>query len=325
MEKTFVAELVARQTVDSTFAVKRKSLSPFRNKPGEYLTLLLADRTGEVAGRVWDNVPEIASAFEVGDVVRVRGRVDEYQGQLQLILQQVEKQSLDEVDPADYVRRSDRDPEALLRRVEAAIAEVQDPHLHALLQSFFGDPVFAARFASAAGAKSLHHSFVGGLLEHTVGVLEILLTVQQQHPELDRDLLVTGTLLHDIGKTEELAVGTSIDYTDAGRLIGHTVLTDRLVRRRIAELPEFPPLTADLLMHMVLSHHGKREFGAPIEPMTPEACALHYADNLDAHVQYFLQVVAEGEGSTSRWSDYLRLFDRHIYLGARLRPEPAES
>jgi len=324
MAKTFVTDLVARQTVDSTFAVRRKSLSPFRNKPGEYLTVLLADRTGEVSGRVWDNAPQVAAAFEVGDVVRVRGRVDEYQGQLQLILQQVEKHTA-EVDPADYVRRSSRDPEALLQRLEAAIAEVEDPHLRGLLESFFGDPAFAARFADAAGAKALHHCFVGGLLEHTVGVLEVLLTVHQQHPELDRDLLIAGTLLHDIGKIEELAVGTSIDYTDTGRLIGHTVLTDRQVRRRIAELPEFPPATADLLMHMILSHHGKREFGAPIEPMTPEACALHYADNLDAHVQYFLQVVAEGEGGASRWSDYLRLFDRHLYLGARPRPEPAGS
>ncbi len=320
MGKTLVAELNPRQAVDSTFAVRRKSLAPFRNKPGEYLNLLLADRTGEIAARVWDNAAQVSQGFEAGDVIRVQGQVDEYQGRLQLVVKVAQKCDPADVDPSDYVPAGKRDREVLLARVDELIAEVQDKHLRALLEGFFGDPTFGARFASAAGAKALHHSFIGGLLEHTVGVLEILLMVQRVHPELDRDLLITGTLLHDIGKAAELSVSTTIEYTDSGRLLGHTVLTDRMVRQKISQLPDFPEHTADLLMHMVLSHHGKKEFGAPIEPMTPEACALHYADNLDAHVQYFLQVVAEAEGSASRWSDYLRLFDRHIYLGSREPP-----
>ncbi|MBM3499886.1 MAG: HD domain-containing protein, partial [Armatimonadetes bacterium] len=227
-----------------------------------------------------------------------------------------------EIEPTDYLPVSERDPLDMLEEVDGAIAGVQNLHLRALLEAFFQDKAFRRRFAHAAGAKSLHHSFVSGLLEHTVSVVRLLWTLHESHPQLDRDLLTTGALLHDIGKTEELTTGTTIEYTDTGRLLGHTVLTDRMVRERLGGLPDFPESLADLLMHMLLSHHGQKEYGAPIVPMTAEACALHYADNLDAHVQYFSQVVAQSAGAGNRWSDYQRLFDRYIYLGDAGEPPP---
>jgi 3'-5' exoribonuclease len=226
------------------------------------------------------------------------------------------------VDPSDFLPCSKRDPLEMLDELDAAIESVRNPHLKALLLSLFGERTFRALFAHAAGAKSLHHAFVSGLLEHTVSVARILWTLQESHPELDRDLLTAGALLHDVGKIEELSTGVTIEYTDTGRLLGHTVLTDRMVRERLAALPDFPAALGDLLMHMLLSHHGQKEYGAPIVPMTAEACALHYADNLDAHVQYFSQVVAEGTGSGNRWSDYQRLFDRYIFLGDAGTPDP---
>jgi 3'-5' exoribonuclease len=315
VDKQLVADLAVNARVDSTFAVRSRSLAAFRNKPGQYLNLTLADRTGDLAARAWDNAEALAECCPPGSVVRVRGRVDEYQGKLQLIIEALEPCEPGQIDPTDYLPASKREPLDMLEEVDAAIAGVEDPHLKALLEAFFLDKAFRRRFAHAAGAKSLHHSFVSGLLEHTVSVARILWTLQESHPQLDRDLLTAGALLHDIGKTEELITGTTIEYTDSGRLLGHTVLTDRMVRDRLRDVPDFPPLLADRLMHMLLSHHGQKEYGAPIVPMTAEACALHYADNLDAHVQYFSQVVEQGAGSGNRWSDYQRLFDRYIYLG----------
>jgi 3'-5' exoribonuclease len=321
VDKQLVADLAVRARVDSTFAVRSQSLAAFRSKPGQYLNLALADRTGEIAGRAWDNAEQLAAICSPGRVVRIRGRVEEYQGKLQLIVEAAEACASSEVDPADYLPCSRRDPLEMMEELDAAAATVGNPPLSALLQAFFGDKAFRRQFAHAAGAKSLHHSFVSGLLEHTVSVLKILWTLQESHPELDRDLLTTAALLHDVGKIEELSTEATIDYTDTGRLLGHTVLTDRMVRERLQGIPEFPKPLADLLMHMLLSHHGQKEYGAPIVPMTAEACALHYADNLDAHVQYFSQVVAESAGSGNRWSDYQRLFDRYIYVGDAGSPE----
>lgn len=315
MAKQFVADLVANARVESTFAVKSSSLAPFRNKPGKYLNATLADRTGEIVARVWDNAEQLAEVLSAGSIVRVRGRVDEYQGKLQLIVDQATTCDSGEIEVSDYLATSRHDPLAMMEEVDAAIGEVRNPHLQALLQAFFGDPEFRTGFSQSAGAKALHHSFVSGLLEHTVSVLRVLLTLHESHPQLDRDLLICGALLHDIGKIEELQTEVAIEYTDTGRLLGHTVLTDRMVCDRVHQVEEFPPELSDLLMHMLLSHHGQKEYGAPIVPMTAEACALHYADNLDAHVQYFSHVVEEGAGSGNRWSDYQKLFDRYIYIG----------
>jgi 3'-5' exoribonuclease len=315
MEKQFVADLVPNTRVESSFVVRSSALASFRNKPGQYLNVALADRTGEILARVWDNAEDLAGTLKPGNIVRIRGRVDEYQGKPQLIIEQAEVCEPRQVDPTDYIPASRRDPMEMMEEVDAAVEQVANPHLKKLLSAFFGDPEFRTRFAQAAGAKALHHSFVSGLLEHTVSVLRILTALHDNHPQLDRDLLVTGALLHDIGKIQELETSTAIEYTDSGRLLGHTVLTDRMVCERIRDIDGFPRQLSDLLMHMLLSHHGQKEYGAPIVPMTAEACALHYADNLDAHVQYFSHVVEQGAGSGNRWSDYQRLFDRYIYIG----------
>jgi 3'-5' exoribonuclease len=315
MPKQFVADLVPNSRVDSTFVVRMRSFGAFRTKPGQYLNLTLADRTGEIVGRVWDNAETLAEVLTPGKIVHISGRVEEFQGKPQLIVAQAQPCRDLDIDPADYLAASRRDPMDMMDELQAVMAEVQNPYLQALLRAFFDDPQFRSRFARSAGAKTLHHSFVSGLLEHTLGVVRILKAVNESHPQLNRDLLLAGALLHDIGKIEELTTDTAIEYTDTGRLLGHTVLTDRMVQERIGLVEGFPPPLADLLMHMLLSHHGQKEYGAPIVPMTAEACALHYADNLDAHVQYFSRVVEESAGSGNRWSDYQRLFDRYIFLG----------
>ncbi len=320
MEKQFVADLAVQTRVQAVFVVREQAMVPFRNKPGKFLNLTLGDRSGEIKGRAWDNAEQLAERAAVGDVVLVTGRVEEYQGQLQLIVADLVAAAPDSFDPDDLLPRSSRSREELLAALAATVAEVSNPHLRALLDLFLGDEEFCGRLVEAFGAKSLHHSYVGGLLEHTLSVVEILKCVAQLHPELDRDLLVAGGLLHDIGKLEELGGAVAVDYTDLGHFVGHTVLGDRMVTARIAQLKGFPEPMANLLSHMLLSHHGEREWGAPVVPATMEASALHYADNLDARVQGFKQVIAANRGGGANWSEYHRSYQRAIYLGPGREP-----
>ena len=314
MAKQMVNELQPNQTVDAPFVVKDKSLRTFRNKEGQYLALTIGDRTGEISARVWDNAEQVASSFKAGEVIQVQGRVEEYQGQSQIIVQRLRPLGPSEYDKADFVKASARPPAEMLQQLRENIQEIGEPNLKALCEAVFDDEEILSKFAQVPGAKALHHAYVGGLLEHTLNVTEIVKTAARLHPDLNRDLLVAAALLHDLGKIDELAGEMAIDYTDLGNFVGHVVLTDRIVNQKIAELPDFPEQLAALLTHMLLSHHGEREWGAPITPATPEACALHYADNLDARVegyQAFRQQQADQEGQWARhW-----MFDRNIYLG----------
>lgn len=328
MAKQMIAELQPNEQVESYFVATHRGLLPFKGKPGQYLQVTLADRTGSMPARAWERGEELAARFKAQDVVWVEGRVDEYRGQLQLIIKDIDLAGEDQYDRADLLESTKRDIAELLSKLLGFMAQVQEPHLRQLLEAFFGDDTLLRNFCEAPGAKALHHSHVGGLLEHTVAVVTILITVHDLHPELDRDLLITGGLLHDIGKMQELAMGAAIEYTDRGRLLGHIVLTDRLVREQIQQVAGFPQELDDLLNHLLLSHHGQKEYGAPIVPMTPEACALHYADNLDAHVQYFQHAVEQGRSTGNSWTEYQKLFDRYLYIGPR-EPEagsaPAEG
>lgn len=317
MAKQFVSDLRPGDWVNACFVVRQRRLVPFRDKSGNFLDLTLADRTGEVTARMWDNAEQAAEIARVGAVVRVQGRCEEYQGRRQVILDTIRLCTEGEYELSDFLRASKADRTAMLQQLQAAIASVRDPHLQALLNAFFADAEFLRRFAEAPASKQLHHAYVGGLIEHTLGVIRILEAAIGVHPELDADLLIAGALLHDVGKVEELEIlGTTIEYSDIGRLVGHIVLTDRMVTEKIASLGDFPQELQARLTHVLLSHHGQKEYGAPVLPMTPEACALHYADNLDAHVQYFSEVVEKG-AQGDRWSEYQRLFDRYIYLGGR--------
>ncbi len=324
MGRQFIADLTEGQQVQGTFSVRQRRLVPFRDTPGQYLALVLGDRTGEVAARMWDQAEEAAGLFTEGDVVEVTGRVESYRGQLELRLDRIRPCAEGEYDRSDFVATGKLDGEEAKEKLLEWVASVENPDLRLLLHTVFGDREILDSFAECPGSKSLHHAHLGGLIHHTLCVLAMLQATCEAHPELDRDLLITGGLLHDLGKIQELAiVGTTIDYTDVGRLVGHIVLTDRMVMERIRDLPDFPEELAVRLTHLLLSHHGQKEYGAPVLPMTPEACALHYADNLDAHVQFFGEVVEAGPPG-NRWSEYQRLLDRYIYLGPRRDPNSGQ-
>ncbi|MCD6359802.1 MAG: HD domain-containing protein [Armatimonadetes bacterium] len=317
MDRVKISDLQVGDRIIGTYAVKSKSLQEFKSKPGKFLSLVLGDATGEIRGVMWDDAEEAAELFASGDAVTLRAKVDEYRGEKQLVVDKLKRASEEECASAELMASTPRDPEQLRRLLLDFVASVRQPHLAALLEAFFGDEQFLERFCRAPAAKGLHHAYVSGLLEHTVGVCRVLDTAAQVHPELDRDLLITGGLLHDLGKIEELEMGAAVDYTDRGRLVGHIVITDRMVSRALEDIEGFPEELANRLAHLLLSHHGQKEYGAPVQPMTAEACALHYADNLDAHVQYFNQVIAHGKQSGNHWSDYQRMLDRYIYIGGQ--------
>ena len=316
MKEQFVRDLKAGDRVLSFFLVRHKQLEYFRDRTkGQFLTLVLSDRTGQILARVWEGAPELAQTFQEGDVVKVLGEVEEYLGRLQIIVAKLRPAKEEEYELADFLPRTERDVEEMLGIIRETVASVKNPYLRALLDKFFDDEEFVAAFSRAPSARRIHHAYLGGLLEHVTEVIALCRTVLDLYPQIDRDLLLTGALLHDVGKTREFTYEREINYSDEGRLLGHVTMSDRLITERMAEIPDFPPELALRLRHMVLSHHGRYEWGSPRRPKTLEACALHYIDNLDAQINRFAQIIAARRDKTRPWTEYDTLLKRYLYAG----------
>ena len=316
MKEQFVGDLKEGDKVLSFFLVKHKQLEYFRDRTkGQFLTLALSDKTGQVLARVWEKALELAETFEEGNVVKVLGEVEEYLGRLQVIVARVRPAREGEYELEDFLAHTERDIEEMLVTVRETIASVGNPYLRALLDKFFADEEFVAAFSQAPSARRIHHAYLGGLLEHVVEVIALCRTVLTLYPQINRDLLMTGALLHDVGKTKELTYERDIEYSDEGRLLGHVVLSDRMITERIAEIPDLPPELALRLRHVVVSHHGRYEWGSPRRPKTLEACALHYIDNLDAQVNRFARIIAARRDKTKHWTEYDTLLKRYLYAG----------
>jgi 3'-5' exoribonuclease len=283
MKEIFVADVAKfeNQAIVAFFAVTTKQLRS-RKDGGQYLAVTLADRTGQIESRMWDNFAEIAAGFEQGDVVKIRAEVCRFNGRFQLNLEKLRRATPDEFEMADYVPHTRKDVEELWSTLIRSVDGFSNPWLQALVRSFLEDPVIAAAFREAPAAKSLHHAWMGGLLEHVVSLMGIAELAAQHYPEINRDLLLTGVILHDIGKLQELRWGMTFDYTLEGQLVGHIAIAIGMIEKKLAVMPEFPPTLRILVEHLVLSHHGRLEFGSPKLPMIPEAVLLHYLDDLDA-------------------------------------------
>jgi 3'-5' exoribonuclease len=251
-----------------------------------YLNLTLGDKTGQIEARVWElNDPRIAKEFDRGDIVKVRGSVSRYEERTQLKVDQLRKAQAGEADKLDMLPATTRDVGELWAQLESAVKSLANPDLKRLLEALLGDAALAQAYREAPAARQLHHAWLGGLLEHVVSLLGLADRVAAHYPLLDRDLLVTGVILHDIGKIRELEWETGFDYTVEGVLLGHIQIGVDLVEKTIAALPDFPPRLRTLVLHMILSHHGKLEFGSPKLPMIPEAVVLNFIDDLDAKMQ----------------------------------------
>jgi 3'-5' exoribonuclease len=316
MKEQFVRDLRSGERALGFYLVRHKQLEPFRDRTrGEFLTLVLADRTGEILARVWEDAPAVAETFERGQAVKVLGEVEEYLGRWQVIIEKIRPAQPDEYDLADMLPATERDVEEMLASVRATVAEIEDPHLRALTAHFFDDADFAARFSRAPAARRIHHAYLGGLLEHTVEVVALCQALLEVYPEIHRDLLLAGALLHDIGKVAEFEYETDIAYSDEGRLLGHVVMSDRMVSSALATIPDFPSELALRLRHMILSHHGRYEWGSPRRPKTLEAVALHHVENLDVQVNRFHRILAARRDPEKPWTDYDTLLRRHLYAG----------
>jgi 3'-5' exoribonuclease len=305
-----VCDLVPGTGVEGVYLLSAKETRQTRQgKP--FFRLRVGDRTGTVDCTVWE-VESMAPGVKVGDLVMVSARVTEYQGKPQMEATSVAAAPPGIAEPRDFLPATYRDIEELTGFLQFHIGSVFDRDYSALLKLIFGDPVFLETFITSPAAKVYHHAYLGGLVEHTVAVAEMCEFVAQQYGRVDRDLLLTAALLHDIGKTRELAFETTIDYTDAGKFLGHVIQGVMLVSQKAAELQSFPEGKLQQLLHCIVSHHGELEWGSPKRPKTIEALILHHVDNLDAKVKGFLEIV---EGSRDApWTDLRNLFRRPLHV-----------
>ncbi len=316
MPKQLICDIKEGDLFCDYIQVEEAQLFNFKNRPGYYALFTFSDRTGSIRGVSWDNGEENFRAFPPGTIVKVRGKVVSHNNTPQINIEKIAADKDNKHDPADFLPVSSLDIETLFHDLIEAVTSVQNPHLKALLTSYFMDEDFAHKFQRCPAAKSVHHSYIGGLLEHTRNCSKLVDAICDIYPQLNRDLLMTATLIHDIGKTAEMTYERRIDYTDQGRLLGHITIGYTMILDRVRTIPDFPPLLADELLHMILSHHGENSTGSPKRPKTPEACALHFLENLDAQTKRFIQIV---ENSTNRvrntnWTTYDRLLERYLYI-----------
>jgi len=321
-QRVWIKDLRAGSDLEEIYAVRTVDIRQ-RRGGGSYLAATLGDRTGEVTALVWQNVDRFRGVLEVGNVVTVKGQVQRYNQQLQIVVRQAEVVSEARVDEELFLRSSSIDPTLLWKRLMDAIEDVGDPDLRRLLSLIFSDPEVEERFRVAPAARSMHHAFRSGLLEHTMSVAAIA-GLLAGHYDLDADLVMAGALLHDLGKIWELEIGASIEYTDDGRLIGHLPMETLFVEKKLGELENFPRETRRQLLHMLLSHHGEYGFGSPRRPKTPEALLVHMADNLDSKMAGMLEAITAGGSGDEAWTPYSRILERHIYR-RRLHTEDDDS
>ncbi len=315
-----ISEMQEGKVVEGIYLVRGKSIGTTRaGKP--FLTLKLGDRSGEMEAKVWEGVEKASKEFSSGDFVKVAGLVNEYNGRLQLTLQSVKRVEGADINPRDFLPASKRAGVEMMAELMACIRKVKDPHLSKLLLMIFQDPAFKEKFSTAPAAKAMHHAYLGGLLEHTLSVFRLCEDVAPHFPEVDRDLLRAGVLLHDIGKVDELDYSRNLGYTDRGRLMGHIALELEQVSESIRSIPGFPDDKAILLKHLLVSHHGKEEFGSPVKPMTLEALILHMMDDLDAKTQTFRGMM-EGQGD-ERWSAFHTRLGQFVFKGFPSAYEPS--
>jgi 3'-5' exoribonuclease len=314
VKKVYVADIRERDQVESLFLVRDKITAMAKNgKP--YLTLKLMDKTGELEGRLWDRVDELSARFERDDFILVRGKASSYLGKMQLVIQELEKLDEKQVVLGDFLPVAAESPVMLQQRLFKLLETLGNPHLRQLMQAFVADAEFLDKFQAAPAAKSMHHVYLGGLLEHSLAIAALVDDVTARYPELDRDLLIVGALLHDVGKVEELTYQRSFDYSDAGKLLGHIMLGVEMVEEKLRQLPDFPKSLAVHLKHLLLSHHGQYEYGSPKRPKTLEAVVLNYLDDLDSKINGIRSHIARDTQNESAWTSYHRLYDRYFYKG----------
>jgi 3'-5' exoribonuclease len=315
MKKQFIADIKAGDGVDDIFVLSEKILSQKRDGDN-FLNVTISDKTGTLKGVVWDNVNQIATGITSGDFAYVNGSVSEYKGALQVVIKKMEPYPPDRVDPSDFLPQTSRNIEDMFERLVKRANSITTDYLKALTNAFFNDREFVNKFKTAPAAKKMHHAYIGGLLEHTVSMASLADKIAGHYGGVDRDLLLTGAILHDIGKIDEFDYQSKIDYSDKGRLLNHIVIGIKMVDDKLSGIHNFPEDQMLLLKHMIVSHHGTREFGSPEPPKTIEAILLNYIDEIDSKVNAVRDFIAS-EDPDEIWTSYHRLLERHFYKGKK--------
>ncbi len=311
--KIFVRELEPGEVITSFFAVRKKEMKETRGGP--MLLLELGDKSGRLSAPIFNDPVRAHHEIEIGDVVKVQALVGTYNDALQLRIERLRRAESGEFDIRDFLRAAERSAEELLAAYRVKAESIHHPYLRELLARILDDAAFMERLAKAPAGKLWHHDYVGGLIEHTLSVATLCERAAELYSGVDRDLLLAGALLHDIGKVWELSTTTFIDYTDAGRLVGHIVIGERHVREMAAGVPNFPVGLLDRLSHLILSHQGTRDHGSPVPAMTLEAFILAGVDDLDSKVGAVSRIIEKERSEGKRWSAWVNLLDRFIYLG----------
>ncbi len=314
-KKQFVSALKPGEAVDDIFILSEKIVS--QKKDGKnYLNLTFADKTGSFKAVVWDNVDEISNQIASGDYVRVKGILSEYRGTLQLPVKSANRAESENLDSADFLPATNRNVDIMIERLHQITQTIKTPCFQELISLFWSDKELVRLFKTAPAAKKMHHSYLGGLLEHTLSMAILADKIAGHYTGVDRDILLTGVILHDIGKIREFEYSSRIDYTTEGRLLSHIVIGIQIIDEKIRLIPDFPEEQAVLLKHLVVSHHGVREFGSPELPKTIEAVLLNYIDEIDSKVKGIREFMASEE-SNEGWTSYHKLLERHFYLGKK--------
>lgn len=318
MTRRYIDEMGPGEYIeDQVFLVASKDLRT-TTQSSLYIHAVLIDRTGQLLARVWQATEEMFETIPEGGFARFKGRTENYKGNLQFIIDAIRPVKDNEVELSEFLPRTDRDIDQMWNRLTEILNRIEHPDLRRLVDKFLADEELMRQLRTAPAAITLHHAYIGGLLEHTLNLLEMALLVIPRYPELSLDLVLVGVFLHDIGKTSELNYRTNFSYTDVGHLLGHLVQASLWVEKK-CELVEadtgqpFPEQLKWVLQHVILSHHGKYEFGSPKLPAVPEAVAIHHLDNLDAKVTIYLTEIKKDRDPHSHWSNYNRVLETKVY------------
>jgi len=323
MKSPYLKEIVANRTFTTSFLVRSKEIR--EKKTGEpYISLSLADRTGEIEAKMWDNVADVMDTFNRDDFVKVKGVVQIYHNRPQITIHKMRRLEDNDVDFADYFPSSTRDTGEMWSELRAIVAAMTDPHLRALSQAVLDDPEIAQRYQKVPAAKQIHHAWLGGLLEHVLSLCE-LCRFAAEHYHADLNLLLAGAVLHDVGKIYELSYDRSFGYTTEGQLLGHMVMGLRIVGDKLRDLPDFPPRLRTLVEHMIVSHHGKLEFGSPKLPQFPEALLLHYLDDMDSKMECMRTLIEQDRQIEGHFTGYNLSLERTVLKKAKYMAPPAET
>ena len=311
MKRQFISDIKPGSQVDDIFYCAQRDVKQ-RRDGGAFLTLELRDKTGSVAAIMWDRIEDALRCVEPGGFYRVTGRMGDYQGKPQFSVSLIYPADPAEISRDDFIAASRYDRAEMMKELRGYVAAVKNQHLRALLEAFFADPGFAEKFSLAPGGARVHHAYLGGLLEHTLLMCRLARSFPEVYKEIDGDLLLTGVILHDVGKVREYVYEVAIDHSYDGRLLGHITMGYEMVQDKLSGIKDFPVELGRMLLHIILAHHGQMEFGSPKTPKFAEAFIVYFLDNLDARAAMFRETVAKNAGT--KWTDFQQFLETNVYI-----------